>query len=141
MTKSGILPLKILLANSFLVHVSPPASTVKIDASPVKTHTPSKLMFFLGRLRTLDKLDKIISELDGSYDRLSDMQAEGNTTGFTEELLWPKFTSDNYSIYMISSPNGKYRKISNPFRPNPGFLERLMACSRNSPNRSLVAFI
>ena len=101
--------MKILLANSFLVNVSPPASTVTKDAGPVKTHISSKLMFFLGRLRTLDKLDKIINELDGSYDKLSHMQAEGNTTGFTEELLWPDLTMAIFSEFNSQSEVGKCR--------------------------------
>lgn len=35
-------------------------------------------------LRTRDKLIKLVSEIDASYEYLSDLQAEGDTIGYSE---------------------------------------------------------
>ncbi len=48
-------------------------------------HKLQRLCFDL--LRTLDKLDIIIKEVDAGYEELAEMQAEGQTVGFCEEFL------------------------------------------------------
>lgn len=41
--------------------------------------------FYLHMLRTRDKLLRLIKDIDGAYDVLAELQAEGDTTGYTEE--------------------------------------------------------
>lgn len=40
---------------------------------------------YLHTLRTRDKLVRLIREIDEAYDALAELQAEGDTTGYTEE--------------------------------------------------------
>ena len=35
----------------------------------------------------MDKLSGIISTIDAEYEKLAELQAEGDTTGFTEEIF------------------------------------------------------
>lgn len=50
----------------------------------VKVAFPNKCM---PQLRTVKKLDGLVSGLENCYDQMAELQAEGDTTGFSEELL------------------------------------------------------
>lgn len=47
----------------------------------------SQVLSQISQPRTVDKLDDIINALDAEYDKLTECQAEGNTTGYTPEFL------------------------------------------------------
>ena len=45
---------------------------------------------FLGsspQTRTVEKIDAIIAEIDREYEQLAELQADGNTTGYTDEFF------------------------------------------------------
>ena len=64
------------------------------DASckkPLGTSARSCFVFpFLGsspQTRTAEKIDAIIAEIDREYEQLAELQADGNTTGYTDEFF------------------------------------------------------
>lgn len=41
----------------------------------------------MGQLRMKERLEKVVNEVDAGYDKLAELQAEGDTAGFSEESL------------------------------------------------------
>lgn len=60
---------------------------VKRPSAALSWCTSADFRFAATLPRTLDKLRKITNEMDNAYEKLADYQAEGETLGFSEELL------------------------------------------------------
>lgn len=87
--KFGTLQLRIPHANSLLFDRLSQAFNIAF-ADWQQHHLHQKLQSLcFAVLRTLDKLEIIIKEVDAGYEELAEMQAEGQTVGFSEEFLGP----------------------------------------------------
>lgn len=76
--------MKTLLANRFLSVFSDVWTLPSGKTHPQLVELRQSI---LGTPRTVDKLDRIVTEVDGLYDQMAELQAEGDTTGYNEKLL------------------------------------------------------